>query len=144
MSKVYEERVFRRTGELCILSKEVLKFFVQVKAIGKTYHKTCLRCVECGTSLHSNKLLDHDGDPFCVRCHSKVLSFTFTLREYSYLFIIVSKALWTSREWICIAWEGGWLSLSFLFQAIYFFSINIDDWSIYQHADMIFYSQVLI
>ena len=55
-----------------ILSKENYKFFVQVKAVGKTYHKTCLRCMECGTSLHSNKLLDHDGDPFCVRCHSKV------------------------------------------------------------------------
>jgi len=47
-------------------------FAEQVKAVGKTYHKTCLRCMECGTSLHSNKLLDHDGDPFCVRCHSKL------------------------------------------------------------------------
>jgi len=47
-------------------------FAEQVKAVGKTFHKTCLRCVECGTSLHSNKLLDHDGDPFCVRCHSKL------------------------------------------------------------------------
>ena len=28
--------------------------------------------MECGTSVHSNKLLDHDGDPFCVRCHNKV------------------------------------------------------------------------
>jgi len=47
-------------------------FAEQVKAVGKTFHKTCLRCMECGTSLHSNKLLDHDGDPFCVRCHSKL------------------------------------------------------------------------
>jgi len=47
-------------------------FAEQVKAVGKTFHKTCLRCVECGTSLDSNKLLDHDGDPFCVRCHSKL------------------------------------------------------------------------
>jgi uncharacterized paraquat-inducible protein A len=47
-------------------------FAEQVKAVGKTYHKTCLRCMECGTSLHSNKLQDHDGDPFCVRCHSKL------------------------------------------------------------------------
>jgi len=47
-------------------------FAEQVKAVGKTYHKSCLRCVECGTSLHSNKLVDHDEDPFCVRCHSKL------------------------------------------------------------------------
>ena len=33
--------------------------------------------MECGTSLHSNKLLDHDGDPFCVRCHNKVFAFHF-------------------------------------------------------------------
>lgn len=91
MSKMYEECVFCGTGELCILSKEVLKYFVQVKAVGKTYHKTCLRCVECGTSLHSNKLLDHDGDPFCVRCHNKVLTSTFTLQKVIVCLLLTQK-----------------------------------------------------
>ncbi|KAF8154082.1 hypothetical protein B0H34DRAFT_817995 [Crassisporium funariophilum] len=47
-------------------------FAEQVKAVGKTFHKNCLRCVECGTSLDSSKLRDHDGEPFCVRCYSKL------------------------------------------------------------------------
>ena len=53
----------------------------KVKAVGKTWHKGCLRCTECGTTLDSNKLRDHDGDPFCVRCYSKVsMVAIFTLR----------------------------------------------------------------
>ncbi|TFK69812.1 hypothetical protein BDN72DRAFT_839969 [Pluteus cervinus] len=47
-------------------------FAEQVKAVGKTYHKGCLRCTECNTSLDSNKLRDHDDQPFCVRCYSKL------------------------------------------------------------------------
>ena len=48
-------------------------FAEQVRAVGKTFHKACLRCVECGTSLDSHKLRDHDGDPYCVRCYQKVV-----------------------------------------------------------------------
>ncbi|KAF8901053.1 hypothetical protein CPB84DRAFT_1815294 [Gymnopilus junonius] len=44
----------------------------KVKAVGKTFHKSCMRCVECNTSLDSSKLRDHDGDPFCVRCYGKL------------------------------------------------------------------------
>jgi hypothetical protein len=51
-------------------------FAEQVKAVGKTFHKICLRCVDCGTSLDSYKLRDHDGEPYCVRCYQKV-RFTF-------------------------------------------------------------------
>jgi hypothetical protein len=47
-------------------------FAEQVKAVGKTFHKACLRCIECNTTLDSNRLRDHDGDPYCVRCYSKV------------------------------------------------------------------------
>ncbi|KNZ79740.1 Cysteine and glycine-rich protein 3 [Termitomyces sp. J132] len=46
-------------------------FAEQVKAVGKTYHKGCLRCTECNTSLDSNRLRDHDGEPICVRCYGK-------------------------------------------------------------------------
>ncbi|KAF9460469.1 hypothetical protein BDZ94DRAFT_1265974 [Collybia nuda] len=47
-------------------------FAEQVKAVGKTYHKNCLRCVECNTSLDSSRLRDHDGEPLCMRCYSKL------------------------------------------------------------------------
>lgn len=44
----------------------------KVKAVGKTWHKACLRCSECGTSLDSNRLTERDGDPLCHRCYNKV------------------------------------------------------------------------
>ncbi|KAJ4481071.1 hypothetical protein J3R30DRAFT_3463960 [Lentinula aciculospora] len=47
-------------------------FAEQVKAVGKTYHKGCLRCSECSTSLDSNKLRDHESVPFCSRCYNKL------------------------------------------------------------------------
>jgi len=45
---------------------------LKVKAVGKTYHKFCLRCTECNTTLDSTKLRDHEEQPFCVRCYNKV------------------------------------------------------------------------
>ncbi|KAH9976745.1 hypothetical protein BGW80DRAFT_1436089 [Lactifluus volemus] len=47
-------------------------FAEQVKAVGKTWHKACLRCSECGTSLDSNRLTERDGDPLCHRCYNKL------------------------------------------------------------------------
>ncbi|KAF8966941.1 hypothetical protein BDZ97DRAFT_1903604 [Flammula alnicola] len=47
-------------------------FAEQVReGVGKTFHKNCLRCTECNSSLDSNRLRDHDGDPFCVQCYGK-------------------------------------------------------------------------
>ncbi|PFH49999.1 hypothetical protein AMATHDRAFT_41169 [Amanita thiersii Skay4041] len=47
-------------------------FAEQVRAVGKVFHKGCLRCMECSTLLDSSRLRDHDGDPYCVRCYSKL------------------------------------------------------------------------
>ncbi|KAF5352985.1 hypothetical protein D9758_007900 [Tetrapyrgos nigripes] len=47
-------------------------FAEQVKAVGKTYHRGCLRCNECNTALDSTRLRDHEGAPFCGRCHNKL------------------------------------------------------------------------
>ncbi|KAI0270741.1 hypothetical protein BC834DRAFT_1011712 [Gloeopeniophorella convolvens] len=47
-------------------------FAEQVKAIGKTWHKACLRCTECGTTLDSSRLTERDGDPYCHRCYNKL------------------------------------------------------------------------
>lgn len=63
--------------------------FQQIKAVGKTWHKACLRCTECNTTLDSTKLTDKDGDPFCRNCYGKVcviwLAFLFNdcLPRYS-------------------------------------------------------------
>jgi LIM domain len=48
-------------------------FAEQVKAVGKTYHKGCLRCTECNTNLDSSRLTEKDGQPLCHRCYGKVM-----------------------------------------------------------------------
>ncbi|KDR74196.1 hypothetical protein GALMADRAFT_157929 [Galerina marginata CBS 339.88] len=57
---------------VCPRCMKSVYFAEQVKAVGKTFHKNCLRCVECNSSLDSNRLRDHDGEPVCVRCYSKL------------------------------------------------------------------------
>ncbi|KIK54592.1 hypothetical protein GYMLUDRAFT_48495 [Collybiopsis luxurians FD-317 M1] len=47
-------------------------FAEQVKAVGKTWHKLCLRCTECNTSLDSTRLRDHEDTPLCSRCYNKL------------------------------------------------------------------------
>ncbi|KAF9260410.1 hypothetical protein L218DRAFT_1052356 [Marasmius fiardii PR-910] len=47
-------------------------FAEQVKAVGKTWHKNCLRCTECNTLLDSSRLRDHNDTPLCSRCYNKL------------------------------------------------------------------------
>ncbi|KAJ7248895.1 hypothetical protein B0H12DRAFT_1123229 [Mycena haematopus] len=56
----------------CARCTKSVFFAEQVKAVGKIYHKGCLRCTECNTLLDSNRLRDHDGEPLCVHCHTKL------------------------------------------------------------------------
>ncbi|KAI0656339.1 hypothetical protein C8Q70DRAFT_1013945 [Cubamyces menziesii] len=50
---------------------QAVYFAEQVKAVGKTWHKACLRCTECGHTLDSGRLAEKEGDPFCHRCYGK-------------------------------------------------------------------------
>ncbi|KAJ7468509.1 hypothetical protein FB451DRAFT_1256461 [Mycena latifolia] len=56
----------------CARCAKSVFFAEQVKAVGKIWHKGCLRCTECSTLLDSNRLRDHDGEPLCARCHTKL------------------------------------------------------------------------
>lgn len=47
-------------------------FAEQVRAIGKTYHRSCLRCTECNTTLDSSRLTENEGNPYCKNCYGKV------------------------------------------------------------------------
>ncbi|KAK0189700.1 hypothetical protein F5146DRAFT_982242 [Armillaria mellea] len=60
------------TTPRCPKCNGLVYFAEQVKAVGKTYHKACLRCTECNTLLDSTRLRDHDGTPLCGRCYSKL------------------------------------------------------------------------
>ncbi|TCD69002.1 hypothetical protein EIP91_009224 [Steccherinum ochraceum] len=57
---------------VCSRCQKTVYFAEQVKAIGKTWHKGCLRCMECNTSLDSSRLTEKEGDPFCHRCYGKL------------------------------------------------------------------------
>ncbi|KAI0717689.1 hypothetical protein C8T65DRAFT_640473 [Cerioporus squamosus] len=46
-------------------------FAEQVKAVGKTWHKWCLRCQGCEKTLDTGRLVDKDGSPFCGTCYTK-------------------------------------------------------------------------
>ncbi|ESK87689.1 cysteine and glycine-rich protein 3 (cardiac lim protein) [Moniliophthora roreri MCA 2997] len=56
----------------CPKCEKSVYFAEQIKAVGKTWHKNCLRCTECNTLLDSTRLRDHDGTPLCGRCYNKL------------------------------------------------------------------------
>lgn len=60
------------TTPTCPRCGKSVYFAEQMKAIGKTWHKGCLRCKECNTLLDSTRLTEKDGDPLCHRCYSKL------------------------------------------------------------------------
>ncbi|KAH7924439.1 LIM-domain-containing protein [Leucogyrophana mollusca] len=60
------------TTPVCPRCGKSVYFAEQMKAIGKTWHKGCLRCTECSTLLDSKRLTEKDGDPLCHRCYSKL------------------------------------------------------------------------
>lgn len=47
-------------------------FAEQIKAIGKVWHRGCLRCTSCNAFLDSKRLNEKDGEPLCGRCYSKL------------------------------------------------------------------------
>ncbi|KAJ7889908.1 LIM-domain-containing protein [Mycena olivaceomarginata] len=65
-------RRFGGDNPKCARCTKSVFFAEQVKAVGKIYHKGCLRCTDCNALLDSNRLRDHDGQPMCVHCHSKL------------------------------------------------------------------------
>ncbi|KAG6853858.1 hypothetical protein C0991_000619 [Blastosporella zonata] len=60
------------TNPSCPRCGKSVYFAEQIKAVGKTFHKNCLRCTECNTLLDSSRLRDHDGDPLCMHCYGKL------------------------------------------------------------------------
>ncbi|KZT54760.1 LIM-domain-containing protein [Calocera cornea HHB12733] len=55
----------------CPACGKAVYFAEQVVAVGKKWHKTCLRCANCSTGLDSSKLTERDGTPFCRSCYAK-------------------------------------------------------------------------
>ncbi|KAH8084867.1 hypothetical protein BXZ70DRAFT_563539 [Cristinia sonorae] len=60
------------SNPVCSRCQKTVYFAEQVKAVGKTWHKGCLRCMECNSTLDSSRLTEREGDPFCHRCYGKL------------------------------------------------------------------------
>ncbi|GAA6062741.1 hypothetical protein JCM10212_000381 [Sporobolomyces blumeae] len=57
-------------ADLCRRCKTQVYFAEQAIAVGGKWHKRCLRCAACSTTLNSH-LLEKDGEPFCKRCYQE-------------------------------------------------------------------------
>ncbi|GJE95810.1 LIM-domain-containing protein [Phanerochaete sordida] len=60
------------SNPVCPKCQKTVYFAEQVKAVGKTWHRNCLRCTECGTTLDSTRLTENEGVPFCKHCYGKL------------------------------------------------------------------------
>jgi len=60
------------TTPVCPRCGKNVYFAEQMKAVGKTWHKGCLRCTSCSTLLDSKRLNEKDGEPHCGRCYNKL------------------------------------------------------------------------
>lgn len=65
------DRKFVR-GNMCPKCGKAVYFAEEVSAVGKKYHKLCLRCGNCNKLLDSTTCTDHDNDIFCRNCYGKL------------------------------------------------------------------------
>jgi len=59
-------------GPKCPTCGKTVFFNEQVQAIGKTWHKRCLKCAKCAKVLDPGKLNDREGQVYCNSCYSAV------------------------------------------------------------------------
>ncbi|GAA5875834.1 hypothetical protein JCM3774_006466 [Rhodotorula dairenensis] len=56
--------------DLCPRCHSVVYHAESVAALSRKWHKRCLRCAGCGTTLMPNRLDERDGEPWCKKCYS--------------------------------------------------------------------------
>lgn len=58
-------------SERCPVCTKPVYFAEQVLAVGKKFHKLCLKCGECNKLLDSYSCTNHDDEIFCKACYGK-------------------------------------------------------------------------
>ncbi|GHJ84478.1 hypothetical protein NliqN6_0880 [Naganishia liquefaciens] len=58
-------------NESCARCNKTVYFAEGVNAIGQRWHRGCLRCTACRTSLDPGKVQDRDAMPYCRNCYTK-------------------------------------------------------------------------
>ncbi|WVR04265.1 hypothetical protein IAU60_001265 [Kwoniella sp. DSM 27419] len=66
-------KVGERVGgeEMCHACGKRVYAAEQVYSIGSKWHKACLRCTTCRTTLDPSRVSDKDGAPYCKNCYAK-------------------------------------------------------------------------
>lgn len=59
-------------GDQCPRCGKQVYFAEEVRALGKKYHKLCLRCASCNKGLDSTNCTDHHDNAYCKNCHGKL------------------------------------------------------------------------
>ena len=71
--KMVKQRFGGGGSEKCERCKKTVYFAEKaIGPLGKIYHKRCLTCQKCPTNLASGNWLDHDNEPYCKSCYTKL------------------------------------------------------------------------
>ncbi|KAL6078156.1 Cysteine-rich protein 1 [Balamuthia mandrillaris] len=57
----------------CPTCGKAVYFAERVQALGKDWHKLCLKCNQCGTRLSPGQFSEHDDKPYCKACYASVI-----------------------------------------------------------------------
>ncbi|KAG0140834.1 hypothetical protein CROQUDRAFT_68989, partial [Cronartium quercuum f. sp. fusiforme G11] len=57
--------------QLCPRCSSTVYHAEQVLALGKKWHKRCLRCCKCSKALDAGTMCERDGTPYCSRCYDQ-------------------------------------------------------------------------
>jgi len=56
----------------CPNCNKTVYFAEEVRAIGKSWHKRCLKCAQCNVALDAGSVSDRQGKIYCKSCYSSV------------------------------------------------------------------------
>ncbi|XP_060074511.1 muscle LIM protein Mlp84B-like [Ylistrum balloti] len=58
-------------AERCQRCMKPVYFAEELRALGRKWHKLCLKCASCNKLLDSTTCTDHQGEAFCKACYGK-------------------------------------------------------------------------
>ncbi|KAJ2803512.1 hypothetical protein H4R20_002862 [Coemansia guatemalensis] len=60
--------------DICPRCNKTIYHAEKVVGPGGPWHRQCFKCKQCGTTLNSTKLTEHEGEAFCQTCYTKLFS----------------------------------------------------------------------
>ncbi|KAJ1966072.1 hypothetical protein GGI12_000337 [Dipsacomyces acuminosporus] len=71
--RVYQPKVFGSTvpADVCPRCGDRIYAAEQGMAAGRKYHKKCIKCKACNTTINSLQITERDGEIYCKQCYAK-------------------------------------------------------------------------